>query len=330
MITAKLRKPFSQLNVYMLIFFCTKETHFKAKWKVKCHVLIIDPINELNPIQLCFIFIFTSADVLGLQEELKSHSHPPTQNVHGPCSVPHWSQAISSILCPFSHQCWRQSGVWTKDRNWTHACRNTSYLGSLKMLLPGIAGWRSSGMDSRSPGLWWPVLLLTRSPPAEGWTCSTWRHGKPSHTTLPHIMTMALPWWLADHTFSCHDSEAPTPLLARCHKSSNWAMLYSSSTGRIYIPSRYLVTETSARLVLIGEHFIECCFLKTLSVSLWHTKAPPLSLESDLGQMKQEVFWFDEKSLTSLPLANILIRKDATFPPSTRQLCVCTSSCLVH
>lgn len=146
------------------------------------------------------------------------------------------------------------------------------------------------------------------------------KSAKPSCTGIREI----------DHTFSCHDSEAPTPLLARCHKSSNWAMLYSSSTGRIYIPSRYLVTETSARLVLIGEHFIECCFLKTLSVSLWHTKAPPLSLESDLGQMKQEVFWFDEKSLTSLPLANILIRKDATFPPSTRQLCVCTSSCLVH
>lgn len=46
---------------------------------------------------------------------------------------------------------------------------------------------------------------------------------------------------------------------------SNWGMLYSSTTERIFIPSRPLVTETSARSVLIGHNFIECCLWRTLN-----------------------------------------------------------------
>lgn len=82
-------------------------------------------------------------------------------------------------------------------------------------------------------------------------------------------------WCLVDHIFSCHDSVAPKPLFAQCQKSSNWGMLYSCMTERIFIPSRSLVTATSARSILIGHNFNECCFSKTLNSTHKGTPANP-------------------------------------------------------
>lgn len=121
----------------------------------------------------------------------------------------------------------------------------------------------------------------------------------------------AQPWCLVGHIFSCHDSAAPKPLFAECRRSSNWGRLYSSTTERIFIPSRPLVTKTSARSFLIGLNFTECCLWRTIN-STHKGVGTPVHPGDRFGP--DEEGYFSETSVLPLPpLADIPIKKDAAF-----------------
>lgn len=91
-------------------------------------------------------------------------------------------------------------------------------------------------------------------------------------------------------------------------------MLYSSATEGIFIPSRCLVAETSARSVLIGHNFTGCCFWKTLNSTHKGTPMQP-TLESDSGQMEYFGMAAGHRFLPLLP-ATIHIKEDGAFLPS--------------
>ena len=92
--------------------------------------------------------------------------------------VPIFSPMLETIWCVIKSKIY-----WLK-----YTCRYKFHFFGCLNFLPGTAGWRSSGMDSRSPGFWRSMLLLSHTFPGEGWTCSTWKHSQPKHN-LTHFLT---------------------------------------------------------------------------------------------------------------------------------------------
>lgn len=117
-----------------------------------------------------------------------------------------------------------------------------------------------------------------------------------------------LSWFCSTKTIVCLVSEEFE--LGHALFAHNWE-------NTVFIPSRSLVTETSARSVLIGDNFIECCFWKTLNLTHKGTHpSQPWSQIQARGRRKYFGLTTGDWVPPFLPLANIHIRRDVAFLPS--------------
>lgn len=166
--------------------------------KSNAQALFLIMLFQSNSTWLCFGEKLTRRSLGAASWRIGNHTslcstHPPAQNIHGPCYVRHWSQAISSILCPFSHQYWRQSGIWLKAKNteWDekHVKKHLLYFGLLEYcyleLLVGEAAAGAAGaLDSDGRCSFWTTHFQERG-----------EHAPPENTastqlsTFPYIIT---------------------------------------------------------------------------------------------------------------------------------------------